>query len=398
MECSMESILQSVMMCAQLGLEPILGRAYLVPYWNGKKRCLECQFQPGYQGLTDLARRSGLINDVYAQVVYENDFFDIEYGTSRKIVHKPCLNGEPGKPIGSYCVWEFKDGTKSFEFMPTHEINKRRNKSQSFSFAETGDPQKGGGKQDSVWHEWAEDMMRKTVVKHSSKLVPSSIEFMEAVMVDDAADTGRRVTMVQGVPMIENGLGASPLELKAPEPDEIFSEAFSKYAGLDYFEAFVGATMTANRCSRNEIVKAANQNPEAFIQTLTAWLKKRGGNGGAAVPPVEAEQGEPDSGKPKRTYTRRAKAEPQPEPEHAEAGTPQDPEAAEYSRPSRRSSRSTNARTWPMRSRPAGIPGLRLRRRWTERPGSLMRLSGLSRSGRRSEPSSPFRWARGWAV
>jgi len=75
LECSVESILQSVMMCAQLGLEPILGRAHLVPYWNGKKRCLECQFQPGYQGLTDLARRSGMIQDVYAQVVYEADHF-----------------------------------------------------------------------------------------------------------------------------------------------------------------------------------------------------------------------------------------------------------------------------------------------------------------------------------
>lgn len=203
MECSMESILQSVMMCAQLGLEPILGRAHLVPYWNGKKRCLECQFQPGYQGMTDLARRSGMIQDVYAQVVYENDTFEIEYGTSRRLSHKPTLSGDPGKPIGAYAVWEFKDSTKTFEFMPMRDIEKRRAVSQSYNFAETGDPAKGGGKQDSVWHTWLDDQMRKTVVKHSAKLVPLSIEFMETVQVDNAAEIGQRVTMFQGVPMIE---------------------------------------------------------------------------------------------------------------------------------------------------------------------------------------------------
>jgi recombination protein RecT len=34
LDCTRESILQSVMQCAQLGLEPILGRAYLIPYEN----------------------------------------------------------------------------------------------------------------------------------------------------------------------------------------------------------------------------------------------------------------------------------------------------------------------------------------------------------------------------
>jgi recombination protein RecT len=272
MECSMESILQSVMMCAQLGLEPILGRAYLVPYWNGKKRCLECQFQPGYQGLTDLARRSGMINDVYAQVVYAADFFEIEYGTSRKLVHKPCLTGEPGAAIGAYCVWEFKDGTKSFEFMPLHEIWKRRAKSQSFNFAETGDPNKGGGKQDSIWHDWQEDMMRKTVVKHSSKLVPSSIEFMEAVAVDDAADTGRRVNLFQGVPMIEGGLGAE--ESGAHLLEEPLSEDILGAADPVNLSRFIEATMQANRCSKAELFSAANKNPERFLNSLKTWEAK----------------------------------------------------------------------------------------------------------------------------
>jgi recombination protein RecT len=272
MECSMESILQSVMMCAQLGLEPILGRAYLIPYWNNRKRCNECQFQPGYQGLVDLARRSGQVSDVYAQVVYEADFFEIEYGTSRKLVHKPHLAEEPGKAIGAYCVWEFKDGGRSFEFMPLHEIYKRRAKSQSYSWAETGDPNKGGGKQDSIWHDWEEDMMRKTVVKHSSKLVPSSIEFMEAVAVDDAADTGRRVNLFQGVPMIEGGLVAE--ESGAPLLEEPLSEDILGAADPVNLSRFIEATMQANRCSKAELFSAANKNPERFLASLKTWEEK----------------------------------------------------------------------------------------------------------------------------
>ena len=60
-ECTRESILQSVMFCAQLGVEPILGRAYLIPYENSKYvkgewvKIPECQAQIGYQGLVDLA-------------------------------------------------------------------------------------------------------------------------------------------------------------------------------------------------------------------------------------------------------------------------------------------------------------------------------------------------------
>ena len=62
--CTAQSLLGAVMQCAQLGLEPsVLGHAYLVPYKNKKKDGTrewwedECQFQIGYKGLIELARR-----------------------------------------------------------------------------------------------------------------------------------------------------------------------------------------------------------------------------------------------------------------------------------------------------------------------------------------------------
>jgi recombination protein RecT len=182
LECTTESMLQAAMFFSQLGLEPILGRAYLVPYLNSKyidgrwQKQYEVQAQVGYQGLVDLARRSSTISDVWGASVYENDEFDLSYGMERNLVHRPWFmdpvkrKGEAGAGefLGAYVVWQLKDGTKHPEFMPASEIHKRRAKSQSYTWAEVGDTAKGGGKRDSVWHQWPEEMALKTVIKHSS--------------------------------------------------------------------------------------------------------------------------------------------------------------------------------------------------------------------------------------
>ena len=78
--CTPKSFLGAMMSAAQLGLEPNtpLGQAYLIPYKN--KGIDEVQFQIGYKGLIDLAYRSGEVEVVQAQIVYENDEF--EFGST----------------------------------------------------------------------------------------------------------------------------------------------------------------------------------------------------------------------------------------------------------------------------------------------------------------------------
>lgn len=204
LDCTRESLVQSVMQCAQLGLEPILGRAHLVPYNNKKYmngqwvKVLECQMQVGYQGFVDLGRRTGDVADIWGENVYENDEFDLQSGMERTLHHRPWFMdlekrkiGKGGNIIGAYVVWQFKDGTKHPHFMPIHDIHKRREKSQAYRWAETGDPKKGGSKKDSIWHEWPEEQNLKTVIKHSSKLVPLSIEFMQGVELDNMNEIGK---------------------------------------------------------------------------------------------------------------------------------------------------------------------------------------------------------------
>ena len=60
-ECDPATILSGALLGESLGLSPSpqLGQYYLVPYWNGKKKCQDAQFQLGYKGYVQLALRSG---------------------------------------------------------------------------------------------------------------------------------------------------------------------------------------------------------------------------------------------------------------------------------------------------------------------------------------------------
>jgi len=128
--CTPESLLGAVMQCAQLGLEPtILGHAYLIPYKNKKKDekgreigfVNEAQFQIGYKGLLELARRTGQISSIVAHEVHENDEFDYRYGIKENLDHVPA-DGDRGKVIKYYAYAKFKDGGYSFLVMSKHDI------------------------------------------------------------------------------------------------------------------------------------------------------------------------------------------------------------------------------------------------------------------------------------
>jgi recombination protein RecT len=150
-ECTRDSLLGSMVQAAQLGLEPgsALGQCYLIPYNNKKARTVECQFQIGYKGMIALARRSGQIQARYAHCVHENDEFEIEYGLVQKLVHKPCLERDPGGVIGAYAVAHLVGGGEQFVYLPRHKLDKIRNGSQ-------------GG---SIWSDHFEAMCQKTAAR-----------------------------------------------------------------------------------------------------------------------------------------------------------------------------------------------------------------------------------------
>ena len=66
--CYLPSIVMAVTQAAECGLEigGAAGEAYLVPYYNGKRKRRDCQFVAGYRGFVKLALLSGRVQKVEA--------------------------------------------------------------------------------------------------------------------------------------------------------------------------------------------------------------------------------------------------------------------------------------------------------------------------------------------
>ena len=181
--CTPESLLGAIMQCAQLGLEPsILGHAYLIPYKNKKKEgnkeywVDECQFQIGYKGLIELARRTGQISSIMAQEVHENDEFHYEYGINEQLKHVPS-DGDRGAVKYYYAYAKFKDGGYSFLVMSKQDVMMHRDK-----FAKSKNRQ---GEIYGPWVDHFDEMAKKTVLKALMKYMPISVEFQRAVDQDE---------------------------------------------------------------------------------------------------------------------------------------------------------------------------------------------------------------------
>lgn len=176
-ECTPQSFLGAMMSAAQLGLEPNtpLGQAYLIPYKN--KGVDEVQFQIGYKGLIDLAYRSGDVEVVQSQIVYENDRFEIQYGLEPKLVHVPA-DKDRGEPVKVYAVFKTKAGGYGFECMSMDDVRKHAEK-YSKTFSSSFSP----------WKTNFEEMAKKTVLKRLLKYAPLKSDFVRAVVQDESIKT-----------------------------------------------------------------------------------------------------------------------------------------------------------------------------------------------------------------
>lgn len=178
-ECEPATVLGSLMTCAQLGLRPgVLGHAWLLPFWDGRTKSRKAQLVIGYQGLVELAHRSGKIQSLIARTVYENDDFDVEYGLEDKLMHKPCLRGHKGQPLAYYAVAKLTTGGHAFFVMNHDEMLAYRDNNAT---AKTRD-----GKVVGPWAQHFEAMAHKTCVRQLAKWLPKDTEFEQAIAADDS--------------------------------------------------------------------------------------------------------------------------------------------------------------------------------------------------------------------
>lgn len=193
-KCDSPSVLGSLMTCAQLGLRPgVLGHAWLLPFWtsrhyqdgNGKWiGGYKAQLVIGYQGLIELAHRSGKIASLIARTVYEGDEFDVDYGVADTLVHKPNLFGERGNPVAYYAIAKFTTGGYAFYVMSQRDMERYRDRNATAKDHKTG-------KVFGPWVDHFEGMAHKTCVRQLAKYMPKSTELAMAL----AADEGVRVDL-----------------------------------------------------------------------------------------------------------------------------------------------------------------------------------------------------------
>lgn len=204
LECTPQSILQAVMVAAQLGLDPtggVLGEAYLVPYKNRKQNNRrEAQLIPGYQGLISLARRSGQVQTVSSYPVFENDVFDYELGINPRITHKPTLSEDTGPLIAVYAVAHLKDcPIAQVEVMSRAQLDRIRARSKASD--------------DGPWVTDPVEMCRKTGVRRLSKYLPKSPEFAAGLQLQVDAESGERTNYGDLVQLPDE-----IIEAEEPEP------------------------------------------------------------------------------------------------------------------------------------------------------------------------------------
>jgi len=170
--CTANSLVRCIFQSAQMGLVPGLRRqSYLVPYNNTRKGVKEAQLLVGYQGLLDLARRSGEIAKVEAKEVYIGDVFRYTDGYNDTLVHEPIseTRNEPDarkrwpKVLACYAWAKLKNGEHQKIVMTREQIEGVRDQ---FSKAKDSGP----------WVDSPIEMGLKTVLRELCNLLPSADE------------------------------------------------------------------------------------------------------------------------------------------------------------------------------------------------------------------------------
>lgn len=170
--CTAKSVIGCVLNASLLGMNAALKQCYFIPYGE------QATFQLSYTGLIALARRSGMVMDVYANVVRKKDRFEVAHGTERKIVHVPDMADDSEDFVAAYAVIKYANGGTEFEVMTAGEVEKRRMKSKTQRGAPSG-----------VWAEWKAEMWKKTVLRALLKTAPLSDEQAAAIATDGATLT-----------------------------------------------------------------------------------------------------------------------------------------------------------------------------------------------------------------
>lgn len=152
-QCSLATIVESMIRAATIGLIPGSGDLIYVPYYTRGRGEMICDVQVTYQGMVKLMYRAGVAS-IKAAVVYENDKFEHVQGTTESIVHVRAFK-DRGEIICAYAIININNNN-IIEIMSKEEIDFIRDNCAKDSTS-------------SIWSDFYDEMAKKTVLRRLYK-------------------------------------------------------------------------------------------------------------------------------------------------------------------------------------------------------------------------------------
>jgi recombination protein RecT len=235
LECPPITIAASLVEASQLGLsvDGVLGEGYLIPRWSKKLGHKVCNFQVGYKGLIALARRTGTVETIDAEAVYEGDHFEYAKGLQDKLEHVS-RSAVQSKETMTH-VWaliRFKGGAYQFKVMTKAQVESIRKRSTS--------------SEDGPWSTDYAAMAVKTVIRQLMKLCDLSPEAARTV----AMDENREIGAVDAGEELPVDMTMSP-EKQLPEPKAIEAEVIQQPTATSTADGVAAKLASRRRVTQN---------------------------------------------------------------------------------------------------------------------------------------------------
>lgn len=168
--CQPETVLGAALKAAQFGLAPNDSRnlCWILPYGG------VAQFQMGYGGYMELARRALPGLKFTGQPVYPNDDFDVNHGDDNPLTHRPAVAKKMARGGEAYAWWvlaTFPDGTKQVQVSDKDQVEYHR----KFSKQPNG----------KMWKESYDAAALKSTVVDMKRWLPSSPQIAAALVADE---------------------------------------------------------------------------------------------------------------------------------------------------------------------------------------------------------------------
>ncbi|MFB5483284.1 recombinase RecT [Enterococcus avium] len=147
--CTKDSIANTLLDMVVQGLSPAKKQCYFIVYGN------KLQLNRSYFGTQAVLKRLSNVKDIWANVIYKGDTFDIEIINGRETLkeHKTAFENRDNEIIGAYCIIEKTDGERVLTTMTKKEIDK------SWSKAKTK----------NVQNDFPQEMAKRTVINRAAK-------------------------------------------------------------------------------------------------------------------------------------------------------------------------------------------------------------------------------------